>query len=301
MIRTEGMLSELSKETVALLEDIGGRANLKVELSYYDAGKLQQQFPTVEDLIVRLFDSWWNTTRRQLLIKDKFHKLRQAVYQEGTHRLSSMSRSDFESWLIHVFGADTGKLSRKWNWNQFVDKGGAWDCLQFIRQFPASRGFYDWITAKVGLDSWGSMGGDWERYASRSWHVAEKIAYHDMPAPQSGRKGIYGMGTVLVCDFLKEVGVNFYGKPDSQIKQVFQKIDLIGKRRQEWATFELFWHIAMLTGHPPAVVDKIFWMAASGRWDKTLDKALNESSRKEQQQRRKQRFGSLLGQFASDA
>jgi hypothetical protein len=106
MIRTEGMLSELSKETVALLEDIGGPANLKVELPYYDADKLQQQFPTVGDLIVRLFDSWWNTTRRQLLIKDKFHKLRQAIYQEGTRRLSSMLRSDFESWLIHVFGAD---------------------------------------------------------------------------------------------------------------------------------------------------------------------------------------------------
>lgn len=293
------MLIKLAKQAQLLLEDVGGAINLKRELSYYDASGLRRQFPTVEDMIVRLFDSWWNTTRRQLLIRNKFHKLRQAVYEQGMQRLSSMSINDFRGWLINVFGIDSAELGRKRNWKQFIDGAGAWACLQFIGQFPETTNFYNWIATKVGVDCWNNARANWEKYVEPSWQVAEEIAYR-MPVPQTDNNGIYGMGTVLVYDFLKEVGVDYYGKPDSQVKRVFEKLGLIGKRQQEWKTFELFWLIAALTGHPPAGVDKIFWMAASGRWDKTLDKDLDESNRREQQLHRKQRFSSLLNQFRRD-
>lgn len=102
------------------------------------------------------------------------------------------------------------------------------------------------------------------------------------------------MGAFLVCDFFKEVGVDYYGKPDRQVKDIFTKLNLVVERDQDWKTFELFWHIAAITAFSPSVVDKIFWIAASGRWDKTLDGKLSEPERKAQQLYRKQRFHSLL-------
>jgi len=261
----------LARETLQLLEQIGGANNLKIELSHYDAASLRQQFGTIEALMIRLFDSWWNTTRRQLLIRHRFRALHEAVLEVGVHRLSSMSRDDFEGWLVSVFHGQATELTPKRNWKQFVDKGGAWDCLQFIAQFPNTTEFYNSIATKIGVDFWANITANWDTYATSPWQVAEEIAYRYQPVPQSDRKGIYGMGTVLVCDFLKEIGVDCYGKPDTQVRGVFGKIGLIGKHHQERDTFRLFWHIASATGYPPVAVDKILWMAASGRWDKTLD------------------------------
>jgi len=300
IMETDITLLRLAKETQLLLENIGGASNLNVELSYYDPNSLRQQFCITEDLTVRLFDSWWNTTRRQLLIRNKFHKLRQAIYEEGIQRLSSMSIDAFRSWLTNVFGANLAELSGKRNWKQFVDEDGAWACLQFIGRFPKTTHFYDWIVAKVGIECWENARDKWEKYAGLSWQTAEEIAYR-MQVPQTARKGIHGMGTVLICDFLKEVGIDYYGKTDTQVKRVFERLSLIDKHQQEWKTFKLFWRIAALTGHPPTVVDKSFWIAASGRWDKTLDKALDEDDRRKQQMHRRQHFSSFLDKFRHTA
>lgn len=70
---------------------------------------------------------------------------------------------------------------------------------------------------------------------------------------------------------------------------------------QDRKTFQVLWHMADLSGYSTAVVDKIFWMAASGKWDKTLDKEPDEGNRKEQQLHRKQRFSNLLDKLLKDA
>jgi thermostable 8-oxoguanine DNA glycosylase len=112
---------------------------------------------------------------------------------------------------------------------------------------------------------------------------------------------VKGIGPALACDFFKEIGIERYGKPDPHIKRTFSKLKLIGEINQDVQTFMMLWHLADLTNNLPAVVDKILWIAASGRWDKTLDRELSERDRKEQQLHRKQGFDSLLEQLLIDS
>jgi len=112
---------------------------------------------------------------------------------------------------------------------------------------------------------------------------------------------IKGIGPPLACDFLKEIGIDRYGKPDIHIKRTFSRLKLIGEFNQDKEAFKVLWHMAHLSGCSPAVVDKVFWIAASGRWDKTLDKELDKVEQKEQQLHRKQRFNSFLNKFVKSS
>lgn len=268
-------LIKLVNYTESFLVSIGGKANLRQELSYYDWKTLRPQFPLMEHLAVRLFDSWWNTTRKQLLLRGRFPNLERALHKQGVQDIASKSISDFNEWLIKAFGISADELGEKLYWKQFVNQGGAWACLNFIAQFTEPENFYEWVDGSIGAGSWKDAKRNWQECVVVAWEFARNIAYQ-LPIPKTNSKGILGMGTVLMCDYLKEIGVELYGKPDNQVKGFFKKIGLISERDpdEDWKTFQLLWRFAVLTDYTPAVVDKFFWIARSGRWDKTLDSGL---------------------------
>lgn len=298
----DNKLIDLLNETESLIESIGGKDSLDVELTYYDSETLRPQFPSIEHLAVRLFDSWWNTTKKQLLIRDRFPNLERALHIQGVQALASKPKANFDDWLVNAFGISARELEEKLTWKQFIDQGGAWACLNFIAQFSEPEQYYERISGEIGVGSWKLAKEDWKKYVKFAWVLAHRIAYK-MSIPNTNSVGILGIGTVLMCDFLKETGVELYGKPDTQVKKVFKRLGLIGKggRDEDYETFELLWHIAALTEHTPAVVDKVLWMASSGRWDKTLDRGLYSTppilSIREARENRKERvkyFNELL-------
>jgi len=160
--------------------------------------------------------------------------------------------------------------NKKRSWGIF--KQGVVEGSCYLKNFESPKQFYGYVDSNVHT-------------VDEAWNLALEL------------DSIKGIGPPLACDFLKEVGVNCYGKPDIHIKRAFNKLKLIGDNDQDKKTFEVLWRIAELSCYSTAMVDKIFWMAASDRWDRTLDKGLASAIQKGQQLHRKQHFSTLLNQF----
>ncbi len=102
---------------------------------------------------------------------------------------------------------------------------------------------------------------------------------------------IKGYGFALACDALKESGYKQYGKPDVHIKEIFAGINLI-EEKDDLETFRMIQRIAQASKTiriknkyqiEPAVVDKVFWIIGSGKYneynDKHKDKEIIEANR----------------------
>lgn len=266
---------KLVTETRELLESIGGAEALQEELDYYKPSRLRNAFSTISHIHVRLSDSIRNASRMRLVITDRYYEL--IANKLMSNSLDSICNGG------HGLVAKIIKMScqvsendqnSKRSWSIF--KQGVVDGACYLKSFKDAKGFYSYVDSHTDT-------------LDRAWNLALELDQ------------IKGIGPPLACDFLKEIGVDRYGKPDVHIINTFSKLKLIGKVNQDRKAFEMLWHMAHIGGCSTAEVDKIFWMAASGRWDKTLDQNLNEHNRRVQQLHRKQRFASLLEQIASGA
>lgn len=90
---------------------------------------------------------------------------------------------------------------------------------------------------------------------------------------------VHGFGFTLACDFLKESGWTWYGKPDAHIKRILYTAQLIAEKRQDpskindiHAFIELE-RMAAACGKTMFAVDKVLWMAASGKLHRVQLKA----------------------------
>lgn len=84
--------------------------------------------------------------------------------------------------------------------------------------------------------------------------------------PMLLEKEIFGYGFALSCDFLKESGYNSYGKPDVQLLDIFTGVGMLTERN-EFECFKTIVKIAREVGEPPVIVDKLFWIIGSGKFD----------------------------------
>ena len=85
---------------------------------------------------------------------------------------------------------------------------------------------------------------------------------------------IYGFGLALACDFIKELGYENYGKPDTQLKNIFSSLGLIETKNKqkiqvELDVLKLIDEIAHINKVTPYQVDKIFWLIGSGMFSRT--------------------------------
>ena len=269
----DGYLKSLVRRTRSLLEAIGGAEVLQEELDYYRPSRLRLRFLTIGPIHVRLCDSIRNASRMRLVITDRYSEA--IANHLLAHSLDSICNGGVK--LVTEIVRDSCQLSEdaqneKRSWGIF--KQGVVDSACYLKKFKDSKEFYSYIDSNTDT-------------ADQAWNLALKL---DL---------IKGIGPPLACDFLKEIGVDKYGKPDLHIKDTFAKLRLISEDKQDREAFEVLWRMGELTGYSTAVVDKIFWMAASGRWDKTLDERLTQDQ-KRLQNLRKQCFDTLLDIFLYD-
>lgn len=112
---------------------------------------------------------------------------------------------------------------------------------RFLVEFGSASAFYKWAD---------------------SFDRDERLRY-ELPKHLSDR--IDGIGFALACDFIKEVGYVNFGKPDTQIKQVFSAVGLSSGGSDRKILADIC-RIARNTGQTPYHVDKIFWLIGSGKF-----------------------------------
>lgn len=84
--------------------------------------------------------------------------------------------------------------------------------------------------------------------------------------PMLLEKEIYGFGFPLACDFLKELGYTEYGKPDVHLKDIFVEVGAV-ESSDDYEVFKKIVKIGALVHEKPVIVDKIFWLIGSGKFN----------------------------------
>ena len=75
---------------------------------------------------------------------------------------------------------------------------------------------------------------------------------------------IDGLGFVLACDFLKELGYIEYPKPDVHLKDIFAAFNLCAKNKYD--VYKAIIRMAEACNVTPYRVDKVFWLICSGNY-----------------------------------
>jgi hypothetical protein len=101
-----------------------------------------------------------------------------------------------------------------------------------------------------------------------SWAALFNVEDDDirMALPKVIHRNVKGLGFALSCDFLKEAGFEHFGKPDTWIVYLFQKLGLSEKDSPaEQVLLDLF-RVARHARVTAFEVDKTFWLIGSGRF-----------------------------------
>lgn len=106
-------------------------------------------------------------------------------------------------------------------------------------------------------------------------------------------KEIYGFGTALACDFLKESGWQEYGKPDVILTRFFKEGKLVEKD-DDYNVMQAIVRVARHNNITPYAVDKVFWLIGSGKFNMDADPNTGKDIKLKGPKRRKERFLQLL-------
>jgi hypothetical protein len=266
-------LKTIFGETQALLGDIadkeGSHRALQEEIDYYNPSELRAAFHTMNDLHLRLCDSIRNTIwMRRVVTDERFQRIGSAFLDYDLDSVCAGGITPVMAVITRHCSISFGELSAKRSWGIFMR--GVVDSACYLSQFGGPKQFYDYVDGNTDT-------------SEKAWSLAENLDQR-----------IKGVGRALACGFLRGIGVDRYGKPDTKVVKSFRTLNLIDGMDEQKEAFDVIWHMADLTGPSPAVIDKILWIAASGRWDKTLDKTLAAGGLKKQQARRRELFRNLL-------
>jgi hypothetical protein len=223
----------------------------------------------MNDVHLRLCDSIRNTSWMHRVITDeRFQRTGRAFLDYDLDSVCAGGSTPVMAIIRRNCSVSFGELSAKRSWRTFTQ--GVVDGACYLAKFSGPKHFYDYIDSNTHT-------------SEQAWSLAVSLD-----------ERIRGVGRALACDFLKEIGVDRYGKPDTQIIKTFRALEIIDGIDEQKEAFDVIWQMAESSGLSPAVVDKILWVAASGRWDRTLDKTLAAGGSKKQQARRRELFRNLL-------
>jgi hypothetical protein len=243
----DNQLVELVTNTEEFLGKIGSPIALRRELAWYEPASLRILYPELEDLACRLFDSLRNTARKVTIITDdKIHALKQVVWLYGIHQLAQANAENVNLINMRALG-----LSPQDRHGQTLIEflGGIRGGAEFLVQFQSSSDFYHLIDNRSTT-------------CESAWDLVKESGEFDK---------IPGMGPVLACDFLGEIGAGKHGKLDLHIVDLFKRLGIPATSRDDIKeTFFCLWHIGKITDRLPVLIEKLLWIAMSGRWDRTL-------------------------------
>jgi hypothetical protein len=78
--------------------------------------------------------------------------------------------------------------------------------------------------------------------------------------------GIPGFGPALASDFLKEIGIKEFGKPDRWVYRCMQTVGWVNDESTEADVQRVFWELWSILGadYPPVITDKLMFLVGSG-------------------------------------
>jgi hypothetical protein len=82
-------------------------------------------------------------------------------------------------------------------------------------------------------------------------------------------QGIPGFGAALAGDFLKEMGVQWLGKPDTWVRKIMAAAGWITDEQvTDFAVQRKFWEASEAVGasYPPIIIDKLMYLVGSGEF-----------------------------------
>jgi hypothetical protein len=112
---------------------------------------------------------------------------------------------------------------------------------RFLSRFASANDFYNWADAL---------------YRDEGTRLA-------LPTRLAAQ--IDGIGFVLACDFLKELGYVEYGKPDNWLKRIFTRLQL-APSAGDYEVHDAIVRVARNAHITPYNVDKLFWLIATGKF-----------------------------------
>lgn len=89
-------------------------------------------------------------------------------------------------------------------------------------------------------------------------------AFSSADLPVMLEKEIFGLGFLLACDFLKDLGYTGYPKPDVHIKDILCAFDLCDDN--DYAAYKAVIEMANVVDKMPYKADKILWLIGSGNY-----------------------------------
>ena len=279
---SDSRLPDFLKSVEGFLRNIaekeGDKDALTDELSYYNADVLRRDFVTPNDLWVRLCDSIRNRQFMHTVINDDyFARIKPKLLHINLHDIATAPDPVAWARLTQIINTTCsvppGTQDRKGScWKIF--KQGAVEGSRYLTKFRDAGKFYAYV------DSHSTTAED-------AWELAGEL------------DEIEGIGRALACDFLKEIGVDRYGKPDTHVKNLLRQLGLICGKDEDRQAFIMLRRLSNLTTNPQRTtveVDKVLWIAKSGRWDRTLDKRVGSQGLKKRIRERQMRFDNLIAQ-----
>ncbi len=212
------------------------------------------------------------------------------VYVDGTRRPKGINGEDGLFYKMLV------SLSNRQGFSNFIGKDTLKESKDILFEYDANKTYKEYkdnenllikrlkkVSGKKLIVGKGHVG---SQYADGVISIAEFVKrfetieefdsfvssfskdYAALPALLSME--IKGYGFALACDALKESGYKQYGKPDVHLKEIFAGIGLIDEKN-DLKTFRMIQKIAEAANVEPAVVDKVFWIVGSGKYNRYND------------------------------
>ena len=107
------------------------------------------------------------------------------------------------------------------------------------------------------------------------------------------KEEVDGFGIALSCDFLKECGYLFYGKPDVYLKEFFHHAGLT-QTQNDYEVMHAINRVADHNGVTAYAVDKVFWLIGSGKFYLDINEHTGKQLVFKGREKRKKRFLSAV-------
>ncbi len=216
-----------------------------VDLDKYFYGD-SKNFKSLKDIYVQFITSAQNYQSMPKVIKYSQRKsdVSEILFNYDIQRISEMSPEKLYSEFRDRFNV-AGKDSKSNSWYK-------WSCA-IIDSAKFVSGFKDAF--------------DFNEFVKRfNYNTSSRIALPLLIATK-----IKGIGFVLACDLLKELGYTYYPKPDVHMIDVFHGIEMCEK--DPISVFEAIERMAddcrtVDDAVTPYKVDKVFWLICSGNYYK---------------------------------
>ncbi len=179
------------------------------------------------------------------------------VKEEDVYRLKRHLQDFNPHEVVRVYKKD-GEIKK-------VIRNSLLNPVSQIQLSKYARGAYEGAKFLCGFDTaeeFLKFANQYDKTVGDRWMLATHIATQ-----------INGMGAALACNFLKEIGLVHYSKPDTQVIGLLKEADL--SPDDQYAAFWTMSKIAEAASVNEYTVDKVLWLIATNRWTEDVNSKMS--------------------------